>query len=220
MTKLPTGLMAFLLLFCTSCSFFESLKKNKPPEVVTGDPNPEIVPELNQDFEGEEDIFEVQFVQNGAEMDIEDGIVRMRRAPFSILLTMEGTNGVYINAAWAYDERFIENNKFDDLDGLYPKVMAEPSFNLDRELYLSPQNYSYWFYDKNLDWHRFNDVRVSNRKVMGEKVVENLVFVEDDRSIPVEEIGSDLYLFFFAVEDEPNKGFRVRQRQYIKVEWN
>ena len=207
-----------LLLFFSSCNLFKSISDTDDQDQ---DENPfgEVTNISNSAFVGTESVFNIQFIQNGRESYLEEGIVKLNRAPFTINVIMQNTDGVYLNASLIYQERFEQENEFDDLSNIYIKVMAEPAFNKDRELYIDEENYSYWFYDENLDWHRLSDVRIEGNKVIGEKVIENFVMPNENRTMRVQDVRDDLFLFFFAVEDNLDEGFQVKQRQYIKIEW-
>ncbi|MEL6925912.1 MAG: hypothetical protein AAFO94_17855 [Bacteroidota bacterium] len=203
-----------ICLFFSSCTFFQKIgigdnNNNRPPNEPNADTR----------YVGVESVFDVQFVQDGSEVPVEEGIVRLSKNPFSIFVNMREVDGVYLNATTYYSQKYEDDNTFDDLNNIYPKIMAEPAFNQGKELFLSEDNYCYWFYDENLDWHRLSDVQVVGDEISGEKIVQNFFYPDQTRKIPVNAINEDVYLFFFALEDKLEDGFQLRQRQYIKLEW-
>jgi len=208
---------SFLLCLCICLLSFSCSVLNKGG--IGGNNNTPNVPNSDTRYVGVESVFDVQFIQDGIEAPIDGGIVKLKKTPFSIFLNMREVDGVYLNATTAYDQKYEDDNTFDNLDDIYPKIMAEPAFNQDRELFLSRDNYCYWFYDENLDWHRLSDVQIQGDQIVGEKVIQNFFFPEMSKKIRVDNIIEDVYLFFFALDDKLEDGFQLRQRQYIKVEW-
>ena len=52
---------------------------------------------------------------------------------------------------------------------------AEKNFNEDKELAIDDKAVSYLFYDKNMDWHRFdNNIEINNNVVIGTKTIDKV----------------------------------------------
>lgn len=99
--------------------------------------------------------------------------------------------------------------------------MAEATFNEDQELIISKDGWAFWFYDKEMDWHRFDkDIHVTNDSVTGVKTIKQFYFPETKQTIAVEQINQPLYLFFVAIDkDKKGKPEKELARLKVKINW-
>lgn len=164
--------------------------------------------------------FNITFVQDGKTHTVINNKVCLQKAPFDIIVDATNINGIYLNAAFEKDSKFEAPNEFDNLTSIAPKVFAEQPFNKNKELIISPLNYSYWFYNQNMDWHRYNSVNPKKEKgFIGTKTIHQIFDEGNDMTLPVEKLTETLYLFFFSMEGSFELGYHLLQRHYIEVQW-
>jgi len=164
--------------------------------------------------------FNIIFLQDGITHQVVNNKVSLKKAPFHVIVDASNINGIYLNASFQKDSKFVTPNEFDNLTSIAPKVFAEQAFNKNNELIVSPLNYSYWFYNQNMDWHRYNNVHPKKEKgFIGTKTIHQIFEEGNDTILPVEELTEPLYLFFFSMEGSFELGYHLLQRHYIEIQW-
>jgi hypothetical protein len=95
--------------------------------------------------------------------------------------------------------------------------MAEEKFNKDKELLISSDDWSYWFYHPQSEYHRFDkNVKVVNdHTFIGTKTIQQFYTTSDEKTIKVKDVKSPLYLFFLTI----TKGPTELTRQKVKITW-
>jgi len=165
--------------------------------------------------------FTVRIIQDGYEVKPVNGEVWLEKKSFRIDLSLERLDGVYLYADFA-DSIYRLNDK-DTIPGMKdvpPNVLAEVSFNTDRELLINKEGWAYWFYDSTMDWHRFDNVmKITYSKgdmYMGSKTVNRFYF-SNDKILPVEEVSDPLYLFFFSAQQSDDHSSLISKLHRYKV---
>jgi len=201
MRPIVLGATIYLLFLLSSC---DSARKGQTTTLENDSPK----------------TFAIHFIQNGKQKQLKDNQVRLKKQPFTIQVDVNDLTGVYLLADFAADDKFRADNEFDNLLTIAPKTMAEENFNKNNELYISAHHYSYWFYNPNMDWHRFNVVAPKeNQGFIGTKEVKSFYIRDKKDIISIADAPDDLYLFFFTMQGSFELGYRVLQREYIKVKW-
>ena len=114
------------------------------------------------------------------------------------------------------DEQEIENYK-----QLGSMTRAEKNFNEDKELAIDDKAVSYLFYDKNMDWHRFdNNIEINNNVVIWTKTIDKVSVEKTKKDIPLQKIKKNIYLFFVATEEwSEDKAPKELGRKKIELRW-
>ena len=91
---------------------------------------------------------------------------------FKIQVLLSQTEGVYVFAS--FSDSVYRTGPADLIPGfkdLPNMAMAEEEFNKNKEMIISEEGWSYWFYDPELNWHRFNKklVFLDSGKVVGDQ---------------------------------------------------
>jgi hypothetical protein len=175
-------------------------------------------------FRPEEGEFYIHVSQDGKDATYNDaGELELEKKPFKIQVRMRNLEGVYLHAG--FTDSLYKLTPKDTIPGfkdIPPNVMAEESFNKEQELLIDAESWAYWFFDPNLDWHRFDkDVWVQENLVTANKTIRQLHMVGAGKTIPIAEIKDPLYLFFFSVQpsdDGSEMGVEL-QRNKIKIVW-
>lgn len=129
-------------------------------------------------------------------------LIQLKKLPFVIGVTLDSLDGVFVHCSErpiiAYD---AEKRNIPDLKNIGWKVIVETEFNTDEELFLNTLNdYCYWFYDAQLDWHRFDSaVVVKQDLVQAQKTVRQFYDFEKGKNTAITSISKKLYLTFFSI---------------------
>ncbi|HMU48058.1 MAG TPA: hypothetical protein PKC72_16960 [Chitinophagaceae bacterium] len=150
--------------------------------------------------------------------------VKMSNGKFKIQVYLQNVEGVYLFASFNDSiYRLNENEPIPGFADLPNMAMAEETYNKDKELLISDEGWSYWFYDPDLNWHRFNEkiIKIDSGAVVGTKTIKFLYFVADQKSVKLKNISDPLYLFFVATDksDENASPKKELLRRKVKIEW-
>ena len=181
---------------------------------------------LTGSFIPEEGEFTVRIFQNGSEVKPVNGEVLLEKTPFRIDVSLERLDGVYVFADFSDTLYGLkEDEAVPGMKDIPPNVMAEASFNENRELLISKAGWAYWFYDPDLDWHRFDAVtKITYSKgvmFLGPKTIRQFNLVDEKKTVAVENADKPLYLFFFsAMKSDDNSTLETElQRYQLKITW-
>lgn len=81
--------------------------------------------------------------------------------------------------------------------------MAEEAYNTDKELLLNTDGWSYWFYEEQEAYHRFDakSIRQKNNIISGKKTVRNIFDVDSKTTISVKKINKPIYAIIALNKD-------------------
>jgi len=158
-------------------------------------------------------------------LDKYESNILLKRKGFKIQILLSNVNGVYSFAGFT-DSICCRLAELDTIPrfGILPDItMAEADFNKEKELLVGEKDCSYWYYDKELNTHRFNKkiVMLDTNKFVGVKTVKQVYFVPEQRQIKLKDLDTPLYLFFVAVDefDSSGKPKKELMRRRVKIEW-
>jgi hypothetical protein len=167
--------------------------------------------------------YHISFTQNGEVVKIENSVVRLKKEPFVIQVTLDSLDGVFVHCSESPIVSYkAQKNRFPDFQQVGNKAGVESEFNVDQELFLQDNDrFSYWFYDpQHYDWHRFDaNVYVSGSQVKATKTVRQFfdLILNEPRSLQA--INEPIYLAFFSVtgsfKDKTAKLAQVETYQLI-----
>lgn len=150
----------------------------------------------------DEEFFAAAIYQNGELQPVRNGPIRLRRAPFAVVVVMNEPGGILLNASPI-------PNFYDGIrDGRsIPEILEEPElfmgmaewfFNPDRELYVSAVAPHYLFFTS-FEQHRYDFVHLTPDAVVGHRTVSFLRDIDGEEGVVgVEEWRGPLYLSFYA----------------------
>jgi hypothetical protein len=166
---------------------------------------------------------DIKIIQDKKTFSMTDPVITLNKKPFVIQVTLTNMDGVYLYADFSDSiYRLANTDPIPDFDNLASMAMAEESFNKDQELIISKTGWAYWFYDKNLDWHRFDkDIKMLHENSMtGKKTIRQFYFPETEQTIKIAAVTLPLYLFFVTVEkDAAGNAVKELQRQKATIHW-
>lgn len=183
--------------------------------------------------------FSVQVFQDGKLIKPKKGVVTLQKAPFKFEVTLSKTDHVYVSASKGtyYYDYPLTKNIFECEDQIYLKdcrfvaikTGSEAKFNPKKELLLGNEDYQFvWFYDEEMDWHRFDPgVKVEEGVVYGTRTVENIfdcdvrdknrkdLSLQAPYDYPVENISHDIYMVFATSHYQPEKTTELQRERFI-----
>lgn len=179
-----------------------------------------------QSPEAQEKAFSVRIVQEDSVHSpaAETPVITLQQKPFKIQVLLQHLEGVYVFASFRDSLYGLDRQlPVPGFALLRDMVMAEETFNKDKELLITDEGWCYWFINPGLNWHRFNKklVYLDSGRVVGTKTVKQLYIVRDHESVKLKENNQPLYLFFVAAgkSDEQGNPQQELYRRRIKIEW-
>jgi hypothetical protein len=151
-----------------------------------------------------------------------DNIVWFQKKPFKIQVELQHLDGVHVYAAFKDSiYKTMEGETIPDFRYLSGMSMAEDSFNINQELLISDDGWSYWFYDPGMDWHRMDrKVVIKGETVKISKTIKQFYLVQSEKTLAVRDVNAPLYLFFFSAKGNDNMELVEEfQRYKVKIQW-
>ena len=168
---------------------------------------------------------QIQVIQNDKIVIPQNGIVELEKKPFKIEIRLTNLEGVYLYSAFGDSiYRLKIDEPIPNFKDLPAMAMAETEFNTDQELIIKNESWSYWFYDKKMDWHRFdkNSIRQEGENTIGTKTIKQFFLPEEqiEKVLKIENVVTPLYLFFVAVEkDKKGNPAKELERYKLRINW-
>jgi hypothetical protein len=167
--------------------------------------------------------FQIHIMQDGKEVIPQNGIVELNKKPFAIEVSLTNLEGVYLSAAFADSiYKLRSEDPIPNFKDIPVRVLVELEFNSGQEMIIEDDGWAYLFYDKKLDWNRFdkNSIRKDGETVTGTKTIRQFYFPEQEETLSTEKVSMPLYLFFVSVEkDKKGKSNKELERYKIQINW-
>lgn len=166
--------------------------------------------------------FAVAIEQDGKMVHIQNHIAQLKKAPFKVVITLKGIDGVYMSASFQPTlYNLAATDSIPDYAEMSAMVRAESNFNEDKELFVESSGFSYLFYDSTMNWHRFDKkIKVEGAHVIGSKTVKSIIAPDSKTSYAISKIKDDVYLFFVATERVPYGQIPKELERYkLKLTW-
>jgi len=148
----------------------------------------------------------------------------LKRKAFKFKILLNKVEGVYVFASVKDSVyRFTETSPIPDFSYLkLLQMKEEDKFNTNKELSLSEDGWSYWFYNDTAE-HSFNRkiVNLAEKGIVCTKTINQLYDVANGSVIKLKNINVPLYLFLIAVKDydENGKPKTELMRRKIRIDW-
>lgn len=149
----------------------------------------------------------------------------LKRKPFKFEILLENADGVYVFASIKDSVyRYTETSPIRDFS--YLKLLElkdEDKFNSNRELNISEEGWTYWFYNDSADWHPYNRkvVPLGGNKIVCTKAIKQLYSAAEGTVIRLRDIATPLYIFFIAVKEYDKEGKPAVElmRRKVRIDW-
>ena len=147
--------------------------------------------------------YQVEIVQDGQLIPIVDNIALLEKKEFQIKITLYNHEGVFMSSSFNRDYFDLrDDQEIKDYRWLNLKSIAEEEYNKDKELVVDDELVSFLFYDKKMDWHRFDENIVIDRNiVIATKTINKVLVHSSNQEITINQIDNNIYLFFVATEE-------------------
>ena len=164
-----------------------------------------------------------KIIQNGAPVNPVNGEYELKKAPFAVEFTFDvnAVDGVFVNADFT-DAVYKTGDKapLPDLQDIPYKVVKEENFNTNKQIAISSDSWSFWFYNKGTNEYRFDrDIKtVDANTVTATRTVEQIYFPVKEKTLKMAEIAEPLYLFLLVTNPYNQRGVvREFYRQKMKL---
>lgn len=149
----------------------------------------------------------------------------LKKKPFKFEILLENADGVYVFASVKDSVyRYTETSPIRDF--AYLKLLElrdEDKFNTNRELSISEDGWSYWYYNDSADWHPYNRkvIPLGGNKIVCTKAIKQLYSTADVSVIRLRDMTTPLYIFFIAVKeyDKDGKPAVELMRRKLRIDW-
>lgn len=143
---------------------------------------------------------------------------------FKIQVLLQGVKGVYVFASFGDSlYKLPADSPVPGYADLPVMTMAEEEFNKEKELIVDNGGWSYWFFDPEMNWHRFNKkiILLDSGRLVGTKTIKQIYIPASDITRKLKDNKEPLYLFFTVPETVSADGKPGREliRRRIKIEW-
>lgn len=168
----------------------------------------------------------IRVVQNESSVlsDFQTNII-LERKQFKFQILLKVVEGVYVFASIKDSVyRFTETSVIQDFGYLnLLELRDEDVFNSNRELNISEEGWSYWFYKPAPAEHAFNRkvVKFDSSRVVCTKAIKQLNDLAESKVIKLRDVKTPLYLFFVAVAEYDSNGRPSKElmRRKVRIDW-
>jgi hypothetical protein len=164
-----------------------------------------------------------KILQNGAAVTPVNGEYELKKAPFAVEFTFDvnAVDGVFVNADFT-DAVYKTGDKapLPDLQDIPYKVVKEENFNTNKQIAISSDSWSFWFYNKGTNEYRFDRAvkTVDANTVTVTRTVEQVYFPVKEKTLKMAEVAEPLYLFLLVTNPYNQRGVvREFYRQKMKL---
>ena len=160
--------------------------------------------------------------QNGMRIMPADGIVRLDKKAFNVVLDFPKPMAVLVNTSFNEELLSLASNekqlttRTEFQEG---NTMAVSLFNTEQTIYMSDEASSPFYYE-NEEEHNFNNIEVENNRY---RCTQTIKYFQEKTSekIKIEKIDAPIFLVFVPAEiHESNPDSMRIQAKYLKIEWN
>lgn len=150
----------------------------------------------------------VKVFQFGKEIKAVNSVYQLKSDEFSLQFNAENTNAFLIGST--FDDDVYRSAKGDaDLEVTWFQStgMAEGIFNNEKQILISNEAPSYWYYETKED-HRFDKNPIGNQKKWSAtRSITNLYDLSNDQEIKVKDFKKSLYLIFYNNKNDSDKAY-------------
>jgi hypothetical protein len=151
--------------------------------------------------------------------------IRLKKKNFKFQVLLNNVEGVYVFASLKDSiYRFTETSPIRDFSYLkLLELREEDKFNSNKELSISEDGWSYWFYNDSTEYHSFSrkTVHLAEKGKVCTKVIKELYDVANGRVVKLKNLTTPLYLFFVVVSEYDSNGVPTKElmRRKLRIEW-
>ncbi len=151
--------------------------------------------------------------------------VILEKKPFKFQIMLKGVEGVYVFASIRDSVyRFTETSVIQDFGYLnLLELRDEDVYNSNKELNISEDGWSYWFYKPEPAEHAFNRkiIKFDSSRIVCTKAIRQLNNMAESKVLKLRDVTTPLYLFFVVVAEYDSNGRPVKElmRRKVRIDW-
>lgn len=165
--------------------------------------------------------FKISIEQNNKEVLITNGVCRLKKQPFTIVIKLSEPNGVLVNASFQ-NTSFIkasEKRPLEEIPGFSETGLADKKGNEDKDVMLAFDGPNYWYYSNTTD-HRFDEIKQENSWWVCKRQITNFYDIKTEKRTPVSKVIKDLYLVFLSSEYDFDLEKHIEiKRDFLQILW-
>jgi len=168
-----------------------------------------------------ENDFRVFIEQNGKLIEPNNGVVTLEKKSFNIVFEFNEPMGLLINGSFKSKTYNLasKGKPMSKLPGFKNTGFAEGLLNPDKDMFVSYEGPSCWFYD-DPENNRFNFTEKVNGKIVCKRIIENLFDIDSNANIKVENVDKPLYLVFISYTNGDSNNDRLElNREWLQINW-
>ena len=165
--------------------------------------------------------FMAYVVQDGVRLPIDEHVVKVKRAPFKIVVDLPNKQGVFVNLSYnkATFNRALRNDELINLPGFEETAIYEMWNNLDKNLLLAEKQPMYWFTESKSK-SRFSNYEIINDRYICEREVNHIYDIDDHVRKELSAMNDPVYLTFLKFNElGDNYRYKEVMRHEFKIEW-
>ncbi|HOW80925.1 MAG TPA: hypothetical protein PK573_00060 [Spirochaetota bacterium] len=167
--------------------------------------------------------FKIAFEQDGVIRDAENNVVKLRKKPFTVIVSFAESDGLFVSASLKADSYLaaINGEKLEDIAGFSGPGLEEELFNKDETLALSATIPNYWNYTSDSD-HRFSEIIVKPDVLLCRRNVSRLNLVDYRKKTDLVDLKeTEIYLVFMKIEWNKDFSRKIEiKRECVKLEFS
>ncbi|MGB0805174.1 MAG: hypothetical protein ACPGRC_00700 [Salibacteraceae bacterium] len=165
--------------------------------------------------------FVAYIVQDGKQLPIDQHVVRVKRAPFDIVIEMQDTEGVFVSGSFhpqTYNQA-IRNISPEQLPGFSSVAIYDFWRNPLNEFMIEGVNPNFWFIDSPSK-HRFSRYEKVNGSIVAYRTVNHFYDLVKHEKIEITNVEKPLYITFIKFKAN-NEDYRQEElmRHGFKIIW-
>lgn len=158
--------------------------------------------------------------QDGRPVKVAGHAARLKKAPFTLILTFNAPMGVLVNISTknASFEAARTGRRLGEIPGFTSLGFIEGYFNEARAVRLSEHDYHYWYYQHDGN-HRFDKTELNGGRIVCRRTVAAFSMDDKELVLPIAHLpGNTLYLVFLLAErPSPFRETVDQQREYLRL---
>lgn len=164
----------------------------------------------------------ISFIQNGQVVIPVNGVLTLNKSEFDVVLNSKTRIDVFVNASknnTIYTKALQANPLTESEMFQYRAAIAEYLFNPDKDIFVSDEGTSIWFYEGDEN-HKFNNVEVKDNQFAFTRTIQSFNDIDIKEITSVNTINTPIYLVFVVLKMKDQKvDLEEQQRLAVKIEW-
>ncbi len=163
------------------------------------------------------EFFRVGIEQDGMEKDIENTEVLLYKKPFTLIISFNGPDGIFVNASVDPQSYNLARDGVDlaRIKSFDETVVAEESLDNDEVLIISKTSSNFLYYENEND-HQFDIITAASGILQCRKKISTLINLDvAKKKLNIAEIKDDaIYLVFMKLDWNENFSKKIEKKRY------